>query len=660
MLKNTDVVGVLQQTGLLALVVTALLSGIATAATITVTNTADSGAKSLRQALAAAASGDTISITAKGTLTLTSGELLVDKSVNIQGPGAGRLIVSGGGLSRVFHITPNTVVAISGLTISNGSVSIESGDYFSNAGGGIFNDHADLTLDNCVVSGNSARFGGGIFSDSQFGGNSTVTISNSTIRDNSAQFGGGILSGGGFANTGPSGDAILRISDSSIDNNSAGFGGGIFNDGLDGSATMTITNTVISTPAPSPSALGAFGAAVYNNGDSGSATATLVHCTVSGKPFEFGGDFTSGLYNDGSSSISPGNAAMTLTDSVVSGNSGFGGSGIVNGGSDSGSAVLTLNGSTVSGNAGPGLTNLLASATVNSGTFSHNAVGVTNAVGTLTLNDSTVSENSGGFAGGISNAAGGSATLNRSTVIGNGGNGISNDCAVLKLSQSTVSKSSGVGVQSLCTQDQLSTAATVRDSTVSENSGGIFDLGGEGASATFTLINSTVSSNAGIGIYTSGVDGGNGLLILKDSTLSGNVLAPGFGASGIQNISLGGSATVEITNTILNADASGSIGSTGTVISHGYNLSSDGAGGLLNGPGDIVNTDPLLGPLKNNGGLTKTHALLSGSPAIDAGDPNFDANAFSPPLIFDQRDLPGFLRIVNGRIDIGAYESKRP
>lgn len=654
MSEKTTLFRMLQQLGLAIVVLIAVASGIATAATITVTSTSDSGPKSLRQALANATDGDTINITTKGTLTLFSGELIVDKSVNIHGPGAARLNISGGGNSRVFHVTPEAIVTISDLTISNGSVSTDFGDYLTSAGGGIFSDHASLTLTNCVISGNSAFIGGGVFSDSQFYGRATLEINGSTVRDNSARYGGGVFSGGGFVNTGPSGDAILQINSTSISNNSASVGGGIFNDGFDGSSTLTLTNSFISVPAPSSDRLIAFGTAIYNNGDSGVATATLTHCTVTGKPFEFGSEGTTGIYNDGSSSVSPGNASMTITDSAVTGNSGFGGGGIVSGGS----AIVALTNSTVSLNAGPGLTNLLGNATVNSSNISHNGIGISNQVGTLTLNNSIVSENSDGFFGGIFNLSG-SATLNRSTVVGNAGRGISNDCAVLNINASSVSSSGGVGVESICTHDQLSSTATLRNSTVSENAGGgLFNYGGEGSAATFTLINSTVSSNTGIGIYTSGVDGGSGSLVLKNSTLSGNVLPPGFGASGIQNISLGGSATVELTDTII--DASGSIGSTGTVISHGYNLSSDSAGGFLNGPGDLINSDPMLGPLKNNGGLTKTHALLSGSPAIDAGDPNFDANAFDPPLLYDQRNSPGFLRVVNGRIDIGAFESKRP
>ena len=92
-------------------------------------------------------------------------------------------------------------------------------------------------------------------------------------------------------------------------------------------------------------------------------------------------------------------------------------------------------------------------------------------------------------------------------------------------------------------------------------------------------------------------------------------------------------------------------GSTGAVTSHGYNLSSDNGGGFLNGPGDQINTNPLLGPLQDNGGPNFTHNLLTGSPALDTGDPNF-----TPPPSTDQR---GYARVYNGRIDIGSLEVQR-
>src|SRR4029077_20088909 len=116
--------------------------------------------------------------------------------------------------------------------------------------------------------------------------------------------------------------------------------------------------------------------------------------------------------------------------------------------------------------------------------------------------------------------------------------------------------------------------------------------------------------------------------------------------------SFGGTAALDIGDTILNSGPRGGtlFNSGGTVTSHGYNLSDDDAGGYLTGPGDQINTDPMLGPLQDNGGSTFTHALLLGSPAIDAADPNF-----TPPPFFDQRGS-GFDRVVNGRIDKGSFE----
>jgi hypothetical protein len=80
----------------------------------------------------------------------------------------------------------------------------------------------------------------------------------------------------------------------------------------------------------------------------------------------------------------------------------------------------------------------------------------------------------------------------------------------------------------------------------------------------------------------------------------------------------------------------------------GHNLVGNSQGGSGYDTTDLLDVDPLLGPLQNNGGLTKTMALLPGSPAIDAGD-----NTNAPE--WDQRG-PGYPRIVNGVIDIGAFE----
>ncbi len=192
---------------------------IAHATTITVMNLNDSGPGSLRQALSDANDGDTIdfSVTTPATITLSAGELGVVKSITIAGPGAANLTVDGNHASRVFEITSNSTVTISGLTITNGSVSGSPG------GGGIYNNGAVLTVSNCTISGNSADFGGGISN------NATLAISNSTLSGNSAaNFGGGIY------NT-----AELTISNSTLSGNSASFGGG----GICTFSGLTISNS---------------------------------------------------------------------------------------------------------------------------------------------------------------------------------------------------------------------------------------------------------------------------------------------------------------------------------------------------------------------------------------------------------------------------------
>src|SRR4030095_10754629 len=163
------------------------------------------------------------------------------------------------------------------------------------------------------------------------------------------------------------------------------------------------------------------------------------------------------------------------------------------------------------------------------------------------------------------------------------------------------------------------------------------------------ISNSTVSGNYAL------VDGGgisnHGSLTTANTTFSNNEAVQVGG--GIYNSTTG---TITIRNTVLKAGTSGAnIFNGGVITSLGYNMSSDDGGGVLTGPGDQIDTDPLLGPLQENGGPTFTHELLPGSPAIDAGDPTF-----IPPPFYDQRG-PGFDdRVRNGRIDVGSFEVQGP
>jgi hypothetical protein len=158
-------------------------------------------------------------------------------------------------------------------------------------------------------------------------------------------------------------------------------------------------------------------------------------------------------------------------------------------------------------------------------------------------------------------------------------------------------------------------------------------------------------SGLGGGIYTVGH-----ALNFTNCTVARSVASAGVGGAGGQGTFWG----VQGTNGIASGGIHGSINSSlvnnllatntpgncsGDLSDLGHNLSSDGSCAFTN-TGSLNNTDPLLGPLANNGGPTLTMALLPGSPAIDAGD-----NSAAPPT--DQR---GFPRPVGPAVDIGAYE----
>ena len=203
---------------------------------------------------------------------------------------------------------------------------------------------------------------------------------------------------------------------------------------------------------------------------------------------------------------------------------------------------------------------------------------------------------------------------------------------------------------------------SITDSTVTNNQV-FFGGGGIDSGGTLTITGSTISGNVASGQHDGqpfGRGGGlSGMMTLTNSTISGNFASlSGGGLEGggvIKNCTVSGNGNggistsgIDIGNTILNNNSGANID--GTATSLGYNISSDDGGGSLTGPGDQINTDPMIGPLQNNGGPTLTHALLPHSPTINAGDPNF-----TPPPFSDQRGSP-FVRVFNGRIDIGAFE----
>jgi hypothetical protein len=222
----------------IATVLGLLLTTRAHADIITVTNLNDRGSGSLRQALVDANDGDTITFAITGTIGLTSGELLVDKSITISGPGAGELVVDGNAKNRVFHVGSGTTVTVSGLTITNGNA---SGFYPGNEGGGVLNEGATLALNYCAISGNSAENeGAGICNDSS-GGSASLQISDSVVSSNSAPHGGGICNDARMGGT-----AALELSNSTLSGNSGVDAGAILTIGDMGHTATVLNNCTVS------------------------------------------------------------------------------------------------------------------------------------------------------------------------------------------------------------------------------------------------------------------------------------------------------------------------------------------------------------------------------------------------------------------------------
>lgn len=151
------------------------------AATLTVSNNHDSGPGSLRQAIADASSsgGDTITFDGNYTILLTSGTLIIDKNLTIDGTGH-TIVLDGNNNWRVLQINYLKTVTLDHLTIRNGYMAEDQG-------GGIYN-YGILTINDCNFSGNTANKGGGLFNF--WAGE--VTISKSTFSGNTAGDGGGI------------------------------------------------------------------------------------------------------------------------------------------------------------------------------------------------------------------------------------------------------------------------------------------------------------------------------------------------------------------------------------------------------------------------------------------------------------------------------------
>jgi hypothetical protein len=250
---------------------------------------ADGGAHSLRQIIAEAAPDDIIAFHPNVTfITLTSGQLVVDKNLTITGPEGGTVTISGDSKSRVFSVTEDAVVTLRNLTITGGQAPITGVPPTTISFGGGIRNEGTLAIENSTITGNNAT--GGTYSDG--GGirnEGTLTIENSTISGNSARVGAGVsnpaggaltienstitgnpaVSGGGVHNNGN-----LAIKNSTFTANTAAHGGGIF---ISANAPTTLENSIVAlnTATYNPDIQGVVTSASHNLiGNAGSSGIT--------------------------------------------------------------------------------------------------------------------------------------------------------------------------------------------------------------------------------------------------------------------------------------------------------------------------------------------------------------------------------------------------
>lgn len=610
---------------------------------------------------------------------------------------------------RVFDVFSAGQLTLEEVTIRHGFGSVDGDGSID--GGGIRNQ-GNLTISKSIISDNKATYGGGIWNfgtgnvtlvDSTLSNNkatnsgggiwnaNVVTLTGTTLSHNDA-----VSAGGGLFTTA---DGTVSISSGTIEFNEANNGGGILNYGA-----LTIANHATLSDNKAQTS----GGGIYNAG-SGTVTLTDSELKTNIALSQGGGLYSSGgqvsiVDSDltgntaGSGAGISNTAEMNLTGGIISGNiADSSGGGIMNFGG------LEVVYGTISGNmanSGGGINsfgNLSITNTLLSGNeVDQNGGAILNSSGTLTLTKVEILDNTSNYGGGIyhnssqamtlvdniiskniANQQGGgvycgSASMDTVNTIQNSnflentsvnyGGGIYNfgnlEITYSRFEANTATNHSGGGIYTY--GDDATTR--VEQSTFIKNAA--FNGGGIMNHSNLEIVDSSFIENSALGIsgYGGGINNQKNLQI-SNSTLSGNLAA--YGGGGVLNSINGSMLMINCTltgNTANNGGGLHNVGSldfantiiansvsvsdcwndSGTITTNTHNLVMDGT------CSPDVSGDPLLYALGEYGGPTLTHALIGGSPAIDAGD-------LDECPAKDQRGKP---RPQGAGCDIGAFEAQ--
>ncbi|MBP7692384.1 MAG: hypothetical protein KA764_10725, partial [Anaerolineales bacterium] len=546
---------------------------------------------------------DPVTITLASQITVTQNTL-----VN----GGSRITLDGGGRTRLFDVTAG-VLSLQNIALRNGSA-LDGGGAVSVAVGAELDAVSAKFILNTANPQIGLGLGGAIYALG------SVRLQNTDFITNSAGFGnGGALYAGG----------LVSIQGGQFTGNTlgGGNGGAIY---LDAAGSLGAVNTRFINNQTGLSSVD-YAGAVYSAG----GPMNVVGSVFSGN--------SAGGYGGAISTSGP----LTVTSSSFNQNSSsFGGGG-----------VYAYEAARVAGQTGP---TVIISDTLFLGNSGGNGGGL-NLGAEAEVRASRFISNTASTGGGLF-AAGSSATfpvsLDRTLFVSNtatagGGGGVYVSFGITATLDNVIldanrAESSGAG------GGLYNGAATIiKNSAVIYNSawggGGLYNSPDSGA-PNLGLFNSTVSGNDGLSGGAGGLEN-SGWAVISSTTFANNIVADFAGGAAIANDTFASYIPrVELLNSLLATDpyapalVNCSFGN-GAIQSNGHNLDTDTSclGNPPAGAGDLVNTDPRLQPLKNNGGGTPTHALPPTSPAIGAG-------AGCPTL--DQRGFPR----GGARCDAGAFQ----